>query len=167
MQCLQRTEPALQCATYYYRFNQEVNEKKPEVPKTDPVTEERTYRAVKTLQGINNLEDATDPTNATFKIDLSKYENNTSIDDLEAFIADLFGKTLHYGSSSHSYTFTDSAARGKAFDQIPSTNAKIDLNSLRKSVGSGASIADAVCELFTLSALRNRLSKVVCRASRL
>ena len=98
---------------------------------------------------IDNLKDGTDATNATYTIDLSSYADSTSSTDLEALIADLYGKALTY-TYANSYEFIDSTVLGLGTEsKFGTSTVKIDLNDLRTAVSSGTPIAEAAANLLT------------------
>ncbi len=156
--------------TYYDSKEQEI----PEVPEVKATYE---FRAVKTLNDIDNKRDAGDPTYATYKIDLGPYVGSTDMNKLDSLINDMTGKALKYFSSKQyyygynyvTYQFKDSDMEADEFSKTDlngrsvrfygvaeqiSGATQIDLAPLRTAVKNGTSIDQAMKDLLTSTMLR-------------
>ena len=134
----------------------------PEVPGTPPVYQTVYYTGVTPLADqlnsvvvIDNLQDGTDATHSTYTIDLSAYAGSTSSSDVEALIADLYGKSITY-TYANSYEFIDSGVLGLGSESKFDTNTiKLDLNDLRNAVIGGKDIAEAAADFLSGSLTRS------------
>lgn len=137
-------------------------------PGIPPVYEDITYEGVTPLAAelngttiIDNQQDGTDATSATYTIDLSSYVGDSNASDLEALIAELYGHSITYlktENTTASYEFIDSGILGLGTEsKFSGATVKIDLNNLRTAVANGTDIATATANLLANTLTRSEL----------
>lgn len=126
---------------YHLAGSDEVNI--PAIPPTMVITE---YTEVKPIdvRGVINHQTGTNGTDATFTIDLSKYKTNTSMDELNKLLYEMYAHVVLYGSGG--YEFLDSEILGIGSINKISGTETIDVSPIRDAVRNGSTIAEAVAQ---------------------
>ena len=96
---------------------------------------------------INNKKTGKDGDTATWKWDLSSYNNATTVED---FISKYVGQGILHSGNSKTYEFIDSG-KSPSIDSVSkiSGSTVIDLNQLRNAVSSGKTVSEAFANLLT------------------